>query len=195
MKLVFFASAIFFVPAMNKGRRWYNKLLPVIMQSQYLLHPAKQRKTGVAIKVVRLHKYHFSKCKRIPSFAKKKQALRHLGTILLLLAFLTQTFSKSFIVAGYYANTAAYAKNCENKARPKLHCNGRCQMMKKLKQEENKDKQNPERKSDNKEEVISYHSFCTTIHFSSVEIKTIYPQAGTDKAIDMPHSFFHPPGA
>ncbi len=44
--------------------------------------------------------------------------LKYTGVILLL-AFVAQTFSKTFIVAGYYANTAAYAKNCENKAKPK----------------------------------------------------------------------------
>lgn len=112
---------------------------------------------------------------------------------MLLLAFLAQSFSKPFIVAGYFANTAAYAKNCENKARPKLHCNGKCQMMKKLKQEENKDKQNPERKSENKNEVLSFKSFFATIHISAIKIKTIYPLSISSKAIDMPRSFFHPP--
>ena len=124
---------------------------------------------------------------------QKKCILRQFGTILLLLAFLAQSFSKPFIVAGYFANTAAYAKNCENKAKPKLHCNGKCQMMKKLRQEENKDKQNPERKSDNKEEVLSFKSFSETIHIYPIKIKTTYPLSISSKAIDMPRSFFHPP--
>ena len=50
--------------------------------------------------------------------------LKYTGFILLL-AFVAQTFSKTFIVAGYYANTAAYAKNCENKAKTKMNCNGK----------------------------------------------------------------------
>ena len=68
-------------------------------------------------------------------------------------------------------------------------------MMKKLKQEENRDKQNPERKSDNKEEVLSSRSFYATLHFKTVQIKTAYPAATAAKAVDMPRSFFHPPGA
>ena len=38
-----------------------------------------------------------------------------------------------------------YAKNCINKARPKLHCNGKCQMMKKMRKRKKK-KQNQDRK-------------------------------------------------
>lgn len=114
----------------------------------------------------------------------------------MLLAFLAQLLSRPFIMADYYINTAAYAKNCENKAKPKLHCNGKCQMMKKLKQEENKDKQNPERKADNKEEVLSANSFYTTLAPKfQVKIEVTYPVSAGDKAVDMPRSIFHPPGA
>lgn len=120
--------------------------------------------------------------------------MKYLGGILILLAFLTQTFSKTFIVAGYYANTAAYAKNCENKAKPKMGCNGKCQMMKKLKQEENKDKQNPDRKTDNKEEVLSSKSFFAHIYFPAPNLSSIYPRIKNGKATDIPGAFFHPPG-
>ena len=75
--------------------------------------------------------------------------------ILLVVAFFAQTFSKGLIVANYFTNTQAYAKNCINKAKPKMHCNGKCQMMKKLKQEENKDSQNPDRKNEIKIDVSS----------------------------------------
>ncbi len=120
--------------------------------------------------------------------------MKYTVTILLLLAFAVQIFSKAFIVAGYYANTAAYAKNCENKAKPKLHCNGKCQMIKKLKQEENKDKQNPERKSDNKDEVLSCNSFYASVISKFIPATTAYPNLTISKAIEMPRSIFHPPG-
>ena len=119
--------------------------------------------------------------------------LKYTGFILLL-AFVAQTFSKTFIVAGYYANTAAYAKNCENKAKPKMNCNGKCQVMKKLQQEEKQDKQNPDRKTDNKEEVLSSKTFFTTLHCSIPAIKTLYPLLDGSKAAEMPRSIFHPPG-
>ena len=71
------------------------------------------------------------------------------------MAFLIQTFSKPFIIADYYANTADYAKNCINKLIPAMHCNGKCQMMKKLQEQEKKDQESSERKSGNKTEVLS----------------------------------------
>jgi len=56
---------------------------------------------------------------------------KQLTAILLLLAFSAQTFSSPFILLDYYVNTAAYARKCVNKAKPKLQCNGKCQVMKK----------------------------------------------------------------
>ena len=46
--------------------------------------------------------------------------------IVLLVAFAMQTFQKNLIVLYYYANTKAFAQNCENKARPVLHLTGDC---------------------------------------------------------------------
>lgn len=93
--------------------------------------------------------------------------LRAIAAIFLMTAFAVQSFQKAVIVLDYYANTASFAKNCENKARPTLHCNGKCQMIKKLKEEEKKDQQNPERKTENKDEVVSSKS-----HFVSLPLKS-----------------------
>jgi hypothetical protein len=117
-----------------------------------------------------------------------------LAAILLLFAFSAQIFNRAAIVLGYYANTASFAKNCENKTVPKLHCNGKCQMLKKLREEEKKEQQNPERKIDNKNEVASSKSFFTNglikkpiiTHSYFVYFNTSFP-AGT--ATDI----FHPP--
>ena len=57
--------------------------------------------------------------------------------ILLMLLFSVQTFSTWLWVLDYQVNQAYIAKNfCINKARPKLHCNGKCQLAKKLAEEE-----------------------------------------------------------
>ena len=96
----------------------------------------------------------------------------------------------------YATNTQAYAKNCENKARPKMHCNGKCQMMKKLKQEEKKDEQNPDRKLENKNEVVlSSKSFFSSVCLLFTEQEITYNTIPAGKAIKMPRSIFHPPGA
>lgn len=80
-----------------------------------------------------------------------------------ILAFLVQSFRQPFIMLGYYANKAAFAKNCENKAKPMLHCNGKCQAMKKLQQQEKKDQDMPDTRNDGKFEVLSSKSFFPSV--------------------------------
>ena len=66
---------------------------------------------------------------------------------ILLLLMTIQTFSKWVVVIDYNLNRNYIAKNlCVNRARPKMHCNGKCQMMKKLAEEE---KQNSSNNSNN----------------------------------------------
>ena len=81
-------------------------------------------------------------------------------SLVILTALFVQTFDRDFVVADYYTNTEVYAKYCVNKSRPLLHCNGKCQMFKKLKEEDKKDNQNPERKSEIKNDLtLSANSF------------------------------------
>ncbi len=63
----------------------------------------------------------------------------------------------------YYVNTASFAKNCINKARPKMQCNGKCQVMKKLQEEEKNDQQMPGRKFANKADLFSSKYLLITI--------------------------------
>ena len=80
--------------------------------------------------------------------------LKQITAAVLLLAFTASSFCRAVIAMDYYTNTTAYAKNCENKSLPKLHCNGKCQMMKKLQQEEKKTRVVPKKK-----QVIKQRSF------------------------------------
>lgn len=123
--------------------------------------------------------------------------LKLITATFLLLAFASQTFYKAFIVFDYKANTNAYAKNCVNKARPKMHCKGQCQMMKKLQEEEKKDAQNAERKAQNQQEnVLSSKSFFTSIPtFFTNKEKIHYDYLIDGKATKMPRAYFHPPTA
>lgn len=125
---------------------------------------------------------------------KSEYLLKQITTLALLLVFAVQTFSKAFIVFDYFTNTKAYAKNCENKARPKMHCNGKCQMMKKLKQEEKKEEQNPERKAEKKNEItFSSKIFFPTLKFNVSAQKIYSPSMPSGKAIKMPRSLLRPP--
>jgi len=107
-----------------------------------------------------------------------------------------QTFSKGFIVFDYYVNTSAYEKDCINKDKPWLHCNGKCQMAKKMRQEENKDQQNPDRKADNKNEtVLSSKSFFVQLTpLSFILLSRISPRINT-QSIPLGNAcdIFHPP--
>jgi hypothetical protein len=121
---------------------------------------------------------------------------KQLTAIFLMLAFAVQTFNRAVIVVDYYANTAAYAKNCINKARPAMHCNGKCQVMKKIQEEEKKDQENAERKDAGKgNKLTCSNAFLTTLQSpSSTELPVIIisrNKAGYcfDRSLDI----FHPP--
>jgi len=121
--------------------------------------------------------------------------IKYISALVLLLAFSLQCFHKAFIVVDYYQNTNAYAKECINKSRPKMHCNGKCAMMKKLKADEKKDADNPERKSENKNETFS--PFILTINeFTALNItfKNCYPYFNDNRLQTMPRNSFKPPG-
>ncbi len=77
-----------------------------------------------------------------------------------------------------------------------LHCCGKCQLRKKLLQEE-KDKQAADKKGENKNEIVlSSKSFFATITPVTIhESNSQYPQYSGDKETKMPRSVFHPPSA
>jgi len=113
----------------------------------------------------------------------------------MLFAIMVQTYNKAFIVLDYYTNTESFAVKCENKSKPWMHCNGQCQMIKKLKQEENKDNQNPERR-DNRDEVISSKSFFSSITSPvSITKPSEHFIVNDARVITRPRAFFHPPSS
>lgn len=108
-------------------------------------------------------------------------------------AFFAQTFSGSLIVADYYTNTQSFATHCENKSKPELHCNGKCQMRKQISKEESKDQQNPERK-DNKNEFLFSADFTSLIASPVTEsYPEKYPLFSNGKETTMPRSLLRPP--
>ena len=64
-------------------------------------------------------------------------AMKGITTVILLLLFSVQTFSKWMWVLDYNLNQAYIATTlCVNKNKPKLHCNGHCQLSKKMAEDE-----------------------------------------------------------
>jgi hypothetical protein len=119
--------------------------------------------------------------------------LKNIAVIPLLIAFAAQSFSGAFIQLGYAINPAAFAKYCVNKAKPKLHCNGKCQMMKKMKEEEKKEQENTENKLDYKITILSSKSFYCTIASSAIIADKVTPVEIASHTVDITLSIFHPP--
>jgi len=120
--------------------------------------------------------------------------LKQLVPIFLLIAFATQTFNQGVIVLSYYANPSSFAVKCENKARPMMHCNGKCQMMKELKQEEKRDGANGELKLSLKVDPPSSKSFFPSLQVFALQC--IQPTTQYSSVIlsdgNLP-GIFHPP--
>jgi hypothetical protein len=120
--------------------------------------------------------------------------IRYISAIFILMAFAAQSFQQAFIVLRYYTNTASFVKNCENKTRPAMHCNGKCQMMKKLQEEEKRTGQAPERKLENSPEVLSSKSFFPAFPIAEESLSTSnkYP-APFFRLPQFSAAVFHPP--
>jgi len=119
---------------------------------------------------------------------------KYLVVIFLSVSLLVQTFSKFIIMADYQLNRAYIAKNlCENRNKPWLHCNGKCQMMKKMRQEEKKDEDNPSRKTEAGYELYS----CNPLVQIVFKAPTITPCANghiiASSPVDRTFKIFHPP--
>jgi hypothetical protein len=118
------------------------------------------------------------------------------AAFLLLLALLGQTFSSGVIVADFYANQDAIARNlCVNRDKPQMHCNGRCQLCKRLAQDNNnQDKNTPERKDNAKSRLlISPEASALTISGLPGAPLHHFPAPSADRLADRPSFCFHPP--
>ncbi len=123
---------------------------------------------------------------------------RKIIAITLFLAFALQTFQRAGYILGYYIDPTPFAKNCVNKYVQRLNCNGQCQLMKKIKEEEKKEQENPERKAENKSEnILSRSSFFASLSTSfTIDSHKEY-NLPVNSGIPMDHTtyIFHPPRA
>jgi len=129
-------------------------------------------------------------CKILAAVKIYKQAL----AAILLMAFLAQTFNQGFYYLDYLINKTAFEKNCINKARKWMHCDGRCQLAKKIIESEKRQQEAPEMKLAGKTEVLSSRTFYTILIYSPVTSASCgYIPHNTGHPVDQPSSFFHPP--
>jgi hypothetical protein len=122
--------------------------------------------------------------------------LRKIVAIFVFLGVWLQAFHQLVIVAQYYANKDYIARNlCENRDKPKMHCDGKCCLKKKL-AKEGKD-QAPSPRNQRSDEAINLFYSDTRLNIAAV-----FPYRSpvkyfsyNDLAISRFHrSIFHPPG-
>ncbi|MGB4772314.1 MAG: hypothetical protein WBP58_12685 [Chitinophagaceae bacterium] len=120
--------------------------------------------------------------------------LRGLFAIICLLAFAGQTFSQALVVADYYFNTDAYKASCENKAKPQMKCHGKCQMAKKITQQEKKESQQSSGKYPQKGiSILSSRSFFPVVPSISISVSRTFGSVALIQLLDMPRSLLRPP--
>lgn len=121
--------------------------------------------------------------------------IRQVLAAILLLALICQSFSKMIIVVDFYANQDLIARTlCINRLNTAIHCCGKCQLNKRMKQEEHRESESPERRSDHGYEVMSSRSYYLT-HIVCIRwfVSLPYSPGFEGMPIDMPPTHFHPP--
>ena len=115
-------------------------------------------------------------------------------SVILSISFLLQSFAYLVIFADYQINKRYIAKvECENRNRPELKCEGKCQLCKKMKAEENKDTKGiPSTKSVKQIVLFSIKNSLFKIGNSDLPIQKTYCYiAGISSLHKL--AIFHPP--
>lgn len=102
--------------------------------------------------------------------------LNRFTAILLIASLFAVNCGRFFVMAGFELNKKYIAtKLCENRNKPWLHCNGRCYLMKKLKQAEEK-QSNEERQTQKNLFQEAFTQVITKIDFQSTLLQVIPDQ-------------------
>ena len=117
-----------------------------------------------------------------------------IGIPLLLMALLLQVFNKTLLVGDYYLHTDRYAKNCENKLKTWLHCDGKCQLSKLIKKQQEDEKKQQEKRNDRGSEYYCFDSYSFDHSFIPMdESERLFSALPEVKTIEQPRSIFKPP--
>ncbi|MET3114923.1 hypothetical protein AAKU52_002663 [Pedobacter sp. CG_S7] len=121
--------------------------------------------------------------------------LNRIIAISLLFALIGSNFSRFFIYAGFEMNQAYIAeKLCENKSRPWMNCQGKCFLMKKLEQAQEKEKkQERENHRNHYQEALPTINLSYTLKKTSVKI--FYIDKPVLKTVHRSFAIFQPPKA
>lgn len=120
--------------------------------------------------------------------------MKSIIAILLASVFLFQSASKLLIIANYEINKEYISKNlCENKAKPKSTCNGKCHLAKELKKQDKKENSIPNSQKEKVEiQFLNKISSIAIVDFESEneELNVSYLFSNYSNSLS---SIFHPP--
>jgi hypothetical protein len=121
--------------------------------------------------------------------------LKRLISVILLVALIGSSFSRFFVYAGFELNRQYIASNlCVNKSRPWMHCNGRCFLMKKVKEaEDNEKKQERTSQQTRYQDALPPLSALSIPSFHLENLKTVYPTHATPRIIHQSYEILLPP--
>lgn len=131
------------------------------------------------------------------TFAARKHSLllKNFVAIFLLLMFFCQSFNKVVVYAVFYANQHYIEQTlCVNRNKPWMHCNGHCQLNKKLATDDKQDAQHPAQRAANEMSVLFFHPVAGNSIVS--EIKDHTPLNGhyiSPASQTFINTSFHPP--
>ena len=98
-------------------------------------------------------------------------------------------------MADYMFNLEAYKKACVNKAKPMMHCNGKCQMLKKMKKQEGENGGNAAAPKFNQFEVVlSSKSFFPSLLVISTNNRISFCAYNENATSNYLGTIFQPPG-
>lgn len=131
------------------------------------------------------------------NFVPKIYKLKYIIAFLVLSGVLLQSFSSIVIVAHYEWNKKYItAKYCENKAKPKLQCNGSCHLRKQLIAQDKKEQVPTSPLKDKTENIQYYQAYSEQLDFIQLySISNIHFNYLQIKPQEVLLSFFHPPAA
>jgi hypothetical protein len=120
--------------------------------------------------------------------------MNKLISILLLFSLLLSSFWQSVTLFHYLVNQKYYTEVlCENKAKPKMNCHGKCHLMKEMK-EQGKSEQSPNAPTKEKHETLEFFQKETEFVFNSFyELESYISFYLLVKIKSFVFSIFHPP--
>lgn len=116
--------------------------------------------------------------------------------IALIFGIFTQSIGKLVLISNYFINKEFIIFNyCENKSKPKLHCNGKCHLTKQLKEQEKRE--NPSKNNVKSLDEVQFcseynHTILPRFIYVSISENWTYLNKETN---NISHSIFHPPTA